>query len=176
MSSGNERSVVCIFYEVGGFERALDGLLKAGFDASTISFLGGHQAIVDHYGRLPQPDELADAPDTPRESLDTKVSVHKAIDFIAGALAVISETGAASVAYAIGGPVGIAASSAGLTDMTVDSVLSGYVDDRYRDRFERNIRDSGMICWVRTSDDSPATVASQVLAAVGGQNIHETKM
>ena len=61
MQAQNKRCVVGIFREVAAFERALDGLLKAGFEASTISVLGNHQAIVDHFGRVPRPDEMTDA-------------------------------------------------------------------------------------------------------------------
>lgn len=176
MQAANNRSIVGIFREVAAFERALNGLLKAGFDASAISVLGSHQAIVDHFERLPQRNELIDAPDTPREALDTEAALHKAIDFIAGTLALISEVGAAAAAYAVGGPVGVAAGSADLIDTTVDSVLSGYVDDSYRERFEQNVRDGGMICWVHTPGDDAVAAASQVLAAAGGKYIHETEI
>ena len=174
MPSGNDRHVVCVFHEVTSFERALDSLSKAGFDASAISVLGSHQAILDHFGRLPGLDELTDAPDTPREALDTEVAVHKAIEFIAGTLALISEVGAAAAAYAVGGPVGVAAGSADLTDRTVESVLSGYVDDSYRGRFEQNVRDGGLICWVQTPDADIAAAASEILREAGGQQIHES--
>ncbi len=155
--------------------RALDGLLKAGFDASAISVLGSHQAIVDHFGRVPEPDEMTDARDTPREALDTEVTLHKAIDFIAGTLAMISEVGTAAAAYAVGGPVGVEAGSADLTDATVESVLSRYVDNSYRERFEQNVRDGGMICWVHTPGDDAVAAASQILSAAGGQHVHETE-
>jgi hypothetical protein len=173
MSPQHIRNIVCVFHEVTRFEQALDNLLKAGIDASAISVLGSHQAILDHFGRVPQPDEMADAPDTPREALDTEVSLHKAIDFIAGTLALISEVGAAAAAYAVGGPIGVAAGSSDLTDMTVDGVLSGFVDHSYRDRFVQNIRDGGAICWVQTSDNDTAATASKVLRDAGGQQIHE---
>lgn len=176
MQVENKRSVVGVFREVAAFERALDGLLKAGFDASAISVLGSHQAIIDHFGRVPRPNEMTDAPDTPREALDTEVALHKAIDFIAGTLALISEVGAAAAAYAVGGPIGVAAASADLTDTTVDSVLSGYVDDSYRERFEQNVRDGGMICWVRAPSEDAVVAASRILAAADGRHIHETEI
>lgn len=176
MQPENKRSVVAIFREVAAFEHALDSLLKAGFDASTISVLGNHEAIVEHFGRVPKPDEMADAADTPREALDTEVALHKAIDFIAGTLALISEVGAAAAAYAVGGPIGVAAGSADLTDTTVDGVLSGYVDGSYHERFEENVRDGGVICWVHVADDAETTKALQVLASAGGEHIHETEI
>lgn len=176
MQAENKRSVVGIFRAVAAFEHALDGLLKAGFEPSTISVLGNHQAIVDHFGQVPRLDKMADAADTPREALDTEVALHKAIDFIAGTLALISEVGVAAAAYAVGGPIGVAAGSADRVDTTVDSVLSGYVDNSYHKRFEQNVRDGGMICWVHTPDDAAVAAASQVLAVAGGEHIHETEI
>lgn len=174
MQAELSRSVVCVFHDVAGFERALDALLKAGFEAGEISILGSHQDIVDHFGRVPRPEEMTDAPGTPRESLETEAALHKAIDFISDALALVSEVGAAAAAYAVGGPVGVAAGSADLTDRTVEKILSGYVDDNYRERFEANVRDGGLICWVRASDDAAAIEAARVLAGAGGSHVHET--
>lgn len=174
MQTGNKRSVVGVFNDTAAFERALDGLLKANFDAASISVLGSHQAIVDHFGRVPDPDEMTDAPDTPRDALDTEVALHKAIDFIAGTLAMISEVGVAAAAYAVGGPIGVSAKFTDLADATVESVLAGYVDDSYRERFEHNVRDGGVICWVHASGDEAVAAASRVLAAAGGQHIHQT--
>lgn len=175
MQTQNGQSVVGVFREVAAFERALDGLLNAGFEASAISVLGSHQEIIEQFGRIPRPDEMADNPNTPRESLETESALHKAVDFIAGTLALISEVGAAAAAYAIGGPVGVAAASADLTDATIDNVLSEFVDDHYREQFEENLRDGGMICWVQTPDDTTAVAAARILALAGGHHIHETE-
>ncbi|NNE83646.1 MAG: hypothetical protein HKN28_06715 [Alphaproteobacteria bacterium] len=174
MNLENNQYVVGVFREVGAFERALDGLLRAGFDPSAVSVLGSHEEIIAQFGRIPRPEELADNPKTPRESLETESTLHKAVDFIAGTLAVISEVGTAAAAYAIGGPVGVAAASADLTDTTVDNLLSDYVDDHYREQFEENLRDGGMICWVLTPDNKAAVAAAKVLALAGGRHIHET--
>jgi hypothetical protein len=172
MQEESRQTVVGIFHEVPAFERALDELLKAGFDASAISVLGSHKALLDHFGKIPPPTDIADAPDAPRDPLDTEVALHRAIDFIAGTFAIISEVGVAAAAYAVGGPVGVAAGSATVADTTVDSVLSNYVDDSYRSRFEENIRDGGVICWVEASTAHAAAKASQVLTAAGGEHVH----
>lgn len=176
MEAENEQNVVGIFRDVAAFERALDGLLKAGFDASEISVMGSHQEIVDHFGRTPWLDEMIRDPDTPRETLDSEITLHKAIDFIAGTLALISGVGIAAAAYVVGGPVGVAASSADLTDTTVDSVLSRYVDDSYREKFEENILNGGMICWVLTPDDEAAVTAVRIMSSAGAIHIHGTKI
>ena len=176
MSDNGNRSVVCVFHKVSEFERALDRLLQADFDAADVSVLGSHDQIVEHFGRVPRPDELIDSPDTPRETLETEVALHKAIDYLSDALALISQAGAAAAAYAVGGPVGVAAGSADLTDRTVEDILSGYVDDNYRERFEENIRDGGLICWVRAPTDAAAVKAATILAQAGGTDLHEVDL
>ena len=176
MPSGNQRSVVGVFGDAAAFEHALDSLLKAGFDAAEISVLGDHQAIVDHFGRVPRPSVLTDSPDTPREALDTETTLHKAIDVIAGTLAVIGEVGAAAAAYAVGGPVGVSAKLADLTDSTVENMLSGYVDSSYHERFEQNVKDGGVICWVHVSGARRATKATRILTDAGGKHVHETEV
>ncbi len=174
MKSKTNRSVVCVFHQVAGFERALDGLLQAGFDPSEISILGSHDEIVEHFGRVPRPDEMTDSPDTPRDTLETEAALHKAIDYLSDGLALISEVAAAAAAYAVGGPVGVAVGAAAKTDSTVENVLSGFVDDNYRDRFEENISDGGIICWVQVADNGAAVKAAKVLAEAGGSHVHET--
>lgn len=176
METKNNQSVVGVFREVAAFERALDRLLKAGFEASAISVLGSHKEIIDQFGRIPRPNEMTDNPHTPRETLETESALHKAVDVIAGTLALISEVGAAAAAYAIGGPVGVAAASADLTESTIDHVLSGYIDDSYREQFEENLRDGGLICWVLTPDDKAAVAAARILALAGGHYVHEAEV
>lgn len=173
MASEQSAVVVGLFHDVAAFKRALDGLLKMGFDPSAVSVLGSHRAIVDHFGKVPPIGDIADAADTPREALDTEVTLRRAIDWIAGTLALISEVGAAAAAYAVGGPIGIAATSADLTDNTVEDLLSGYVDSTYRDRFEENVRHhGGLVCWVHVQDEEAVDTASDVLTAAGGSDVH----
>jgi len=176
MSDGNRRSVVGVFRDAAAFEGALAALLKGGFDAAAISVLGSHEAILDHFGRIPRPSVLTDAPDTPREALETETVLHRAVDVIAGTLAVIGEVGAAAAAYAVGGPVGVSAKLADLTDSTVEGVLGGYVDASYHERFERNVKDGGVICWVSVSGDEAAAKAAQILTDAGGKHVHETEV
>lgn len=176
MPEQSKRNVAGVFHEIVAFERVLDTLLEEGFDASEVSILGSHEAILKHFGRLPDISELTDARDTPREALRNEAALHKAIDYIANTLALISEVGVAAAAYAVGGPVGVAAISADVTDTTIDSVLSGYIDDKYRDRFEQNIRDGGVICWVRTPENDDVAAATRIMTAAGGQHIHEIEI
>ena len=142
------------------------------FDRASISVLADHDAVRAHFGDIPSPATMADRPDTPREDLDTESALRTAINFIAESVAIIGEIGAAGIAYAVGGPVGIASAAATSGDLSVADVLTRYVDADYHARFAQSVRDGGIICWVHvTSPDQAA--AAETLSAQGGANVHE---
>ncbi len=174
MTIATDTTVVGIFHDVDAFERALEGLLAAGFGAAAISVLGTHDAIVDRFGEVPDADAMADSRETPRESLDVETTLDGVIEFISGSLAIVSEVGAAAAAYAVGGPVGIAATAADATERSVDGLLSDYVDGSYRERFEENLRDGGLICWVHARTAEESARATEVLSGAGGAHVHAT--
>jgi hypothetical protein len=173
---GKGRTVTAIFHDADAFTGALDALLKAGFDRAAISVLADHDAVKDHFGRIPGADELADRPDTPREDLDTEGALHRAIQFIAETAAIIGEIGMAGAAFAVGGPVGTASSAATATDLSLNDVFTGYVDRQYHERFEESVRDGGVVCWVHVRDDKERDAASAALKAGGGEHVHTMKL
>jgi hypothetical protein len=166
------RSVTAIFHNADAFTKALGALLKAGFDRAAISVLADHDAVKDHFGRIPDAGELADRPDTPREDLDTEGALHRAIHFIAETAAIIGEIGVAGAAFAVGGPVGVASGAATATDLELNDVFTRYVDRRYRDRFAESVRDGGVVCWVHVKDNAARGRAQATLEASGGEHVH----
>ena len=170
--TGKGRGVTAIFHDADAFTKALGALLNAGFDRAAISILADHEAVSDHFGRIPDADELANRPDTPREDLDTEGALHKAIRFIAETAAIIGEIGVAGAAFAVGGPVGVASGAATATDLSVGDVFSRYIDRQYHHRFEESVRDGGVVCWVHVGEDKERDTASATLKASGGEHIH----
>lgn len=171
-ATGSGRGVTAIFHDADAFVEALGALLKAGFDRSAISILADHDAVTDHFGRIPDAEELADRPDTPREDLDTEGALHRAIRFIAETAAIIGEIGAAGAAYAVGGPVGVASGAATATDMSLNDVFTRYIDRQYHDRFEESVRDGGVVCWVHVTGGAEAKTAQAALEKSGGEHVH----
>jgi hypothetical protein len=170
--SGDGRGVTAIFHDADSFTKALSALLAAGFDRAAISILADHDAVKDHFGRIPDADELADRPDTPREDLDTEGALHRAIRFIAETAAIIGEIGVAGAAFAVGGPVGAASGAATATDVSLNDVFTRYIDRQYHDRFEESVRDGGVVCWVHVKDDVARDTAHETLEKSGGEHIH----
>lgn len=170
--SGRDTFVVGIFHDAAAFERALEALIGAGVDRARISILAAHDVVRDHFGDVPEADRMADRPDTPREDLDAQGALKSAIGFIAETAAVVGEIGAAAVAYAVGGPVGVASATSNIVDRNVRDMMAGYVDRQYHARFERSVRDGGVICWVHALRTGEAAEIIDLLTANGGAHVH----
>lgn len=164
--------VVGIFHDAAAFESALEALIAEGVDRATISVLADHDVVRDHFGGIPDAEIMAERADTPREDLDAQGALRAAIGFIAETAAVVGEIGAAAVAYAVGGPVGVASATSNLVDLSLGDMMTRYVDRRYHARFEESVRDGGVICWVHARDGAAARAAAALLTANGGTNVH----
>jgi len=168
------RLITAVFDDVGRFRSVLEALLKAGFSVYDVSILAPHGALSDHFdGDIPGPAQLADRPDTPREPLETESALAAAGSAIAEGLSLIGAIGAASLAYAVGGPVGVATGTGAAVESSVEDVLGRFVDDAFTGRFRENLAYGGLVIWVKVADRDAAVRAQQTLAAHGGSHVHE---
>lgn len=173
--SGEDAFVVAIFHNAAAFEGALEALIAIGIDRGAISILANHDMVRDHFGDIPEAGQMADRPDTPREDLDTQGALRAAINFIAESAAAVGEIGAAAMAYAVGGPVGVASATSTLVNLNVGDMLSGYVARQYHGRFERSVRDGGVICWVHVRQAGRVREIIDLLTDKGGENAHSVE-
>ncbi len=165
--------VAAVFVDLAAFKEALSALLDVGIEPANISILGEHQAVLDHFGGVvPNARELSDHLDAPRDSLDDERAVERAVRLIGEGLSIIGTIGAAGLAYAVGGPVGVAVGAGAATETKVDDVLLKYVDRSYSERFEQSIRDGGLVCWVHAMNAEQTESVSRILAARGGTEVH----
>ncbi|MEM9684806.1 MAG: hypothetical protein AAF942_16160, partial [Pseudomonadota bacterium] len=147
------RHVAAIFETLPAFEATLDRLVASGVDASAISVLGDHGALKDHFGdAIPTVEAMADRRDTPREGLDVQTGLAKVIHAIGEGLATVGMVGMTGIAYAVGGPVGLAAAVSDETEATVENALDRYVGEHYREQFKRSVADGGMVMWVAVTN------------------------
>jgi hypothetical protein len=168
------RYVAGVFRDADEFKAALADLLAKGFDRAVVSVLADRATLGDHFdGAIPAAEELADRPDTPREDLDTEGAVDAAIRILAEGLSILGVIGVAGAAYAVGGPVGVAAGAGAATEATLESALSRTVDASYTERYEASVRGGGVVCWVHAYSAVEVYVAREILAAHGGEHVHE---
>ena len=177
MQAQQERHLVAVFHSVEDFKGALGDLLKKKFDPARISVLAEHGAVSDHFGgEIPSAAEMANRPDTPREDLDSESAVDTAVRFIAETVSTITTIGAAGLAYAVGGPVGVAAATADETETSIEDLLGRNVDRAMTKRFEESLADGGLVCWVHTMDDGETDAAREILTAHRGSHIHSVNL
>jgi hypothetical protein len=173
MNAKRESIIVATFNSSDKFLAALETLLDNGIESDQISVLSDHEAIIDRFGRVPSADEMSDRPDTPRESMDARITIDHAIDFISETVAVLTEIGAATAAYAVGGPVGVATGASAATRLSVDELLSEHIDEDWREQLQQSVQDGGIICWVHAHSADDKAKAEAILHGAGGQHIHE---
>jgi len=166
--------VVGVFANVENFSTALEMLVAKGFRAADISILGNHQALRDHFGTIPDVDELSDRMDTPRDSLETHQILGNVVDVLSHSMAIVAQIGSAAAAFAVGGPIGVSTGAAAETEDNLGGFLDRISDEHWRHRLEQSAHDGGIICWVRATDEGMAKAAEDILAQAGGDHIHRT--
>lgn len=172
-TKSGSRHVAAVFGDVAAFEGALEALGEAGVDTSAISVLGSHEALADHFGdAIPPVEVLAERRDTPRESLDVQSGVARVIQAIGEGLATVGMIGMTGIAYAVGGPVGIASVVSDETEASVESALDRYVGDHYREQFRESVANGGMVLWVAVSGTAEEKRVTKLLDVASGSHVH----
>ncbi len=166
--------VVSVFGNVEAFSTALEELVASGFHAADISILGNHQSLLDHFGTIPNVDELSDRMDTPRDNLETHQTLGDVVDVLSNTMAIVAQIGSAAAAFAVGGPIGVSTGAAAEAEENLGGFLARISDAQWHHRLEQSVSDGGIICWVRAQDDDTAKSAAAILAQAGGDHIHRT--
>jgi hypothetical protein len=171
--SSGSRHVAAVFDDVTAFEAALDRLEAAGISASAVSILGSHGALRDHFGEaIPPIENLADRQDTPREALDVQSGLSRIIHAVGEGLATVGMIGMTGIAYAVGGPVGIASVVSNETEASVEGALERYVDEHYRERFRESVAAGGIVLWVEAPGAAEEKRLAKLLEEAGGAEVH----
>ena len=172
-SQSGPRHVAAIFDTATAFEQALDRLQEAGIETDAISILGAHGALKDHFGdAIPPVEVLADRRDTPREGLDVQRGVAKAIHALGEGLATIGMIGMTGIAYAVGGPVGLASMVSDETEASVENAIDRHVGEHYREQYKEAVGDGGLVMWVAVQDTAGEKHVTKLLEAADGTHIH----
>jgi hypothetical protein len=161
------REVVGIFRDAGRFRAAVEELMDRTFSQEQVSVLAAKEVLEAH-----DPEELAGRPDVPREGYADRESKGAVIGGLVGGLSYAGLVGAAGVAFAIGGPVGVAALAGAATGATVGGVLSSAVGTQYSAYYEEAVQQGGIVCWVRTRTQDEQDTALAVLERHGAEHVH----
>jgi hypothetical protein len=146
---------VAVLADRAQFDRALDGLLKAGFSRADLSVLTSHDSI-DAAGRPGS---------TWRNALTAIAAEAKyEVPLVASGLILLA---GGPVAAAVSAVVGAAVGGIALKELLGEISAAPHTED-----FARAIEAGSIILWVRAPDRKAQERARTCLAAAGGVNVH----
>ena len=157
-------------------QQAVYDLLMSGFSRYDISLLGGKEAMKEKLGSAYwRAEDLEDNPDAPRAAFVSEEAIGELEGAIIGGffflgsyiamaamLTAVSTMGASIAAVAIGG--GPAA--------VVGTLLARRVGQHHKDYYADQIRDGGILLWVRTVDADKEALAVKILKGHSGRDVH----
>lgn len=154
-TSTASREVVGLFADRSHFEKAVDGLLKAGFARADLSVLSSHESL--------------DAAGRPGKAWKD------ALTALVGELKFEAPLVASGIVYLAGGPVAgtiAAAVGAAVSGAAIKEVLDEVTSTPHTADFARAVQAGSVILWCAVGDDAAEAKAERIMAANGGQNVH----
>lgn len=167
---------VGLFDSFETLQAAIYDLLISGFNRYDISLLGGQDAMKEKLGSAYwRAQDLEDNPDAPRAAFVSEESIGALEGAIAGgffylgsgiALAAMltpASTLAASIAAVAigGGPAAV-----------IGTLLARRIGQHHKDYYADQIRNGGILLWVRTVDKDKEQLAVQILKGHSGRDVH----
>jgi hypothetical protein len=150
------REIVALFDSRAGFDRAVEALLRAGFDRTDLSVLSSHQSI-----------DAAGRPGKPRD---------EALAALLGELNYAFPLTTAGLIAIVGGPITApiaALVAAGVGGAAIKEYFDEITAHPHTEEFARALEAGGVILWVCVDQDSiKEAKARDILTEAGGRNVH----
>ena len=172
----NVPEAVGVFDTVESLQAAVYDLRTAGFSRHDISLLGSKQAMIEKLGSAYwYAKDLEDTAQAPRAAFVSEEAIGELEGAIAGGfffigsyiamaamLAPVSTLVASVAAIAIGG--GPAA--------VIGTLLARRVGQHHKAYYANQIRQGGILLWVRTNDPEKERLAVHILQGHSGRDVH----
>lgn len=172
----NVPEAVGVFDSFGALQTAIYDLRMAGFSRFDISLLGSKDAMEETLGSAYwRAADLEDNPDAPRAAFVSEEAIGElegavvgGFFFLGSAIAMaamltpVSTLAASIAAIAIGG--GPAA--------VIGAFLARRIGQHHKDYYAEQIRQGGILLWVRTVDKDKEILAIKILRGHSGRDVH----
>lgn len=166
------REAVGVLTDTQELERAVEDLLTEGFDYADVSVLAAEETMR---GTPAEKRATEDDPETPRMRFIEPESRVEARGALAGTLGYVGAVTAGGIAFATGSAAGVIIAAglvAGGAMGSLGAVLGRYLDSRLADRLEEQVRQGGIVLWVRVADADREAAALRVLSRHGARDVH----
>lgn len=172
----NIPEAVGVFETFKDLQAAIYDLRMSGFSRFDISLLGDKKALTEKLGTAYwRSRELEDNPDAPRAAFVSEEAIGELQGTIAGGffflgsyialaamLTPVSTLAASIAAIAIGGsPAAV-----------IGTLLARRVGRHHKDYYAEQIKNGGILLWVRTFDDKKRDLAVKILKGHSGKDVH----
>lgn len=176
MAEQTVREAVGVFHDERSLQGAVDEMLVAGFDRSSMSLLASERAVSEKLGhRYRKIDEIEDDLTVPRIAYVGSDSRIEGEAVAVSGLAYVGALGAVGAIVASGGTVAaaiIGAAAAGGMGGLVGSALSRFLAQHHADRLRQQLDHGGLLLWVSTHDEAQEKKACEVLRKSGAEHVH----
>ncbi|RMD62964.1 MAG: hypothetical protein D6826_06125 [Alphaproteobacteria bacterium] len=173
---GSAREAVGVFHDEAALQNAVDELLIAGFDRSSLSLLASARAVEEKLGH--EYDKIVEIEDdltTPRTAFVGRDSRTEGKGAIVGGLAYVGAVGAAGAIVASGGTIGLAilgAAAAGGLGGLIGGILTRFMDRHHAHRLQEQLDRGGLLLWVATHGPEQEARATEILRRCGAEDVH----
>lgn len=172
----NVPEAVGVFDDLATLQAAIYDLRMSGFSRFDISLLGGKEAMEEKLGSAYwRAADLEDNPDAPRAAFVSEEAIGELEGAVAGGffflgsaiamaamLTSVSTMGASIAAIAIGGgPTAI-----------IGAFLARRLGKHHTDYYADQIRNGGILLWVRTVDKGKQDLAVKIMKGHSGRDVH----
>src|SRR5512134_3783231 len=151
--------VVGLFAERESFERAVEELLRNGFERADLSVLASHESL-----------EAAGRPGKSwREAMLALIGELKYEGPLVASGAIFLAGG--PIAATMAGVIGAAVGGAALVDLLGEVTAQPHTED-----FARSLAAGSVILWVRAPDEARQAKARDILTSCGADNVHVARL
>lgn len=172
----NVPEAVGVFSDVKTMQAAIYDLMIAGFSRYDISVLGGKEVMEEKLGAAYwRARELEDDPDAPRAAFVSEEAIGELEGGIAGGFFFL---GSYIGMMALLGPASTLAASiaaialGGTPAAALGVLLARRVGRHHKDYYENQIKNGGILIWVRARDKDREKLAVDILKRHSGGDVH----
>lgn len=167
------REGVGIFDNLEQLDAAIFELEKASFDRNEISVLGTKDEVEQTFGRLATPYELADHPDAPRRVfiMPEEKGLGVAV-LIGGGAYAGAASGLLLSALTHDFPYTLTAIVGAVAGAALGGLVANMIHRKFKADMDQQLRQGGVVLWVRIFDPSRWERARSIMRRHGGQFVH----
>jgi len=170
------REAVGVFHDEKALQGAVDELLVAGFDRSSLTLLASEHAVIEKLGhRYQKVDEIEDDLAVPRVAYVGSDSRTEGKTAAVTGLAYVGALGAVGAIVASGGTVAaaiLAAAAAGGMGGLIGAALSRFLDRHHAEYLREQLDHGGLLLWISTHDAAQEKKVCEILRQNGAEHVH----